>query len=111
MRRLGALASHFEEAGSLYVLYISWDGHEADLVGSGPWVQNNLPWLLNRTVAYPEVVSAVYGDQYYDKSSPLLAPLMRNITGQIQSPNKTIENEKVLGPEGGGDAIKFVSDY
>lgn len=80
-----------------------------------PWVQENLPWLSNRTVAYVEAPNAVSGHQYFTKASPLLGSLFREVTSQIPSPNQTIPGQSVLdlwggslGPQGGGDASMFV---
>ncbi|KAJ5771926.1 Zn-dependent exopeptidase [Penicillium odoratum] len=97
------------------LIFISWDGHEAGLWGSTLWVQENLPWLVNQTVAYLEVVSAVSGPQYFARSSPLLVPLMRDIAGQVLSPNQTIPGQTVLDlwggtvqPQGGSDSTMFI---
>lgn len=72
------------------LIFISWDGNEIGLFGSANYVKNNLPWLFNRTVAYLETVAAVSGPNLYFQSSPLLGSLVRDVTGQIQSPNQTI---------------------
>lgn len=97
------------------LVFISWDGHEMGFWGSMPWVQENLPWLCNRTVAYVEAPNAVSGRHYFTKASPLLGSLFREVTAQIPSPNQTIPGQSVLdlwggslGPQGGGDAAMFV---
>ncbi|KAJ5570102.1 Zn-dependent exopeptidase [Penicillium hispanicum] len=99
------------------IIFISWDGHEPGMFGSTPWVEDNLPWLFNQTVAYLEVISAVSGDEYFAKSSPLFGSLMRNVTGLVQSPDQTTGGQTVLdiwggelAPEGGGDAMRFVRE-
>lgn len=97
------------------IIFISWDGHEMGFWGSMPWVQENIPWLSNKTVAYVEAPNAVSGSQYSTKASPLLGSLFREVTSQIPSPNQTIPGQSVLdlwggslGPQGGGDATIFV---
>lgn len=99
------------------LIFISWDGHEMGFWGSMPWVQENLPWLSNRTVAYVEAPNAVSGRQYFTKASPLLGSLFREVTSQIPSPNQTIPGQSVLdlwggslGPQGGSDASMFVHE-
>ncbi|KAE8316054.1 hypothetical protein BDV41DRAFT_133458 [Aspergillus transmontanensis] len=97
------------------LIFISWDGNEPGLLGSTNWVKENLPWLFNRTVAYIDTVTAVAGHDLDVRFSPLLAPLVRDVTGRIHSPNQTIPGQTVLDVwggvlqrEGGGDANPFV---
>lgn len=98
------------------LVFASWDGHESGVWGSQLWLYANLPWLLNTTVAYMEVVIAATGSEFYTKASPLLTDLIRDVTAQVMSPNQTQPGQSVrthnwdgrLESEGGGDAIYFV---
>ena len=98
------------------LVFASWDGHEVGVWGSKLWLNANLPWLLNTTVAYMEVEIAATGSEFYVKASPLLTDMIRDATAQVMSPNQTQRGQSVrthnwdgrLESESGGDSTYFV---
>ncbi|KAL8943175.1 MAG: hypothetical protein Q9216_001229 [Gyalolechia sp. 2 TL-2023] len=77
------------------IVFASWDGEEAGLIGSTEWVEEYLPWLSSAAVAYLNVDVACSGPKYGAAASPLLHKAIYNATGFVQSPNQTIPGQTV----------------
>ncbi|KAL3465436.1 hypothetical protein BJX64DRAFT_285378 [Aspergillus heterothallicus] len=95
------------------IVFASWDGHEAAVLGVSASVERHLSWLSNATVAYLEVEIAATGTELLVKSSPLLET---DVTARVPSPNQTIPGQSVrdvwhgkLATEAGSDLTPFVS--
>ncbi|KAL9004026.1 MAG: hypothetical protein Q9188_003139 [Gyalolechia gomerana] len=77
------------------IVFASWDGEEAALIGSTEWVEEYLPWLSSAAVAYLNVDVACIGPEYVAAASPLLNKVIYKATGLVQSPNQTIPGQTV----------------
>ncbi|KAL9029571.1 MAG: hypothetical protein Q9196_002201 [Gyalolechia fulgens] len=77
------------------IVFASWDGEEAALIGSTEWVEEYLPWLSSAAVAYLNVDFASIGPEYIVAASPLLKKAIYKATGLVQSPNQTIPGQTV----------------
>ncbi|PGH10190.1 hypothetical protein AJ80_07549 [Polytolypa hystricis UAMH7299] len=83
------------------IVFASWDGEEYGLVGSTEWVEENLPWLSKKVVAYLNVDVAASGQHFSASASPLLNDAIYEATGLVLSPNQTVEGQTVLDVWGG----------
>lgn len=77
------------------VVFASWDGEEAGLIGSTEWVEEYLPWLSDTAVAYLNVDVACIGPDYIAAASPLLNKAIYKATSLVRSPNQTIPGQTV----------------
>ena len=77
------------------IVFASWDGEEYSLLGSTEWVEEYLPWLSESTVAYINVDVGAHGPRFATAASPILNKAIIEITGEVQSPNQTVEGQSV----------------
>lgn len=83
------------------IVFASWDGEEYGLLGSTEWVEDNLPWLQKKTVAYLNVDVATSGTHLSPSANPLLKKALHEAAGLVQSPNQTVVGQTVLDVWGG----------
>ena len=77
------------------IVFCSWDGEEAGLLGSTEWVEEYLPWLSKSAVAYLNVDVGTAGPNFGSAAAPLLNDAIYAITSMVQSPNQTIPGQTV----------------
>ncbi len=67
------------------ILFASWDGEEAGLIGSTEWVEQH-PAELRHAVAYFNMDVGVAGPNFSVDADPALQPFIVSITKQVPSP-------------------------
>jgi N-acetylated-alpha-linked acidic dipeptidase len=77
------------------IVFASWDGEEYGLLGSTEWVEEYLPWLREATVAYVNVDVGARGPQFGVSAAPLLNKAIYEVSGEVQSPNQTVQGQTV----------------
>lgn len=77
------------------IVFASWDGEEYGLLGSTEWVEEYVPWLREAAVAYINVDVGARGPNFQTSAAPLLNKAILEVTGEVQSPNQTIEGQTV----------------
>ena len=77
------------------IVFASWDGEEYGLLGSTEWVEEYVPWLSEAAIAYINVDVGARGSHFQTSAAPLLNKLILEVTGEVQSPNQTIEGQTV----------------
>ena len=77
------------------IVFASWDGEEYGLVGSTEWVEEYLPWLSDATVAYINMDVGASGQHFNTAAAPLLNQAIREVTGEVLSPNQTVKGQTV----------------
>ena len=77
------------------IVFASWDGEEYGLLGSTEWVEEYVPWLSEAAVAYINVDVGARGPNFQTSAAPVLNKAILEVTGDVQSPNQTIEGQTV----------------
>lgn len=77
------------------IVFASWDGEEYGLLGSTEWVEEYVPWLNEAAVAYINVDVGARGPNFATSAAPVLNKAIYEITGEVQSPNQTVEGQSV----------------
>ena len=77
------------------IVFCSWDGEEAGLIGSTEWVEEYLPWLSKSAVAYVNVDIGTSGPRFTAAASPLLHQILEEATSLVLSPNQTVKGQTV----------------
>lgn len=77
------------------IVFASWDGEEYGLLGSTEWVEEYVPWLSDAAVAYINVDVGARGPNFQTAAAPLLNKAILDVTGEVQSPNQTVEGQTV----------------
>lgn len=100
------------------IVFASWDGEEYGLIGSTEWVEDNLPWLSAKSVAYLNVDMSTAGNSFIASANPLLNSALYEATGLVLSPNQTIEGQTVrdtwdgsIGTMGSGSDFTAFQDF
>lgn len=75
------------------LVFCSWAAEEFGLIGSTEWVEDKLPKLQSRAVAYVNTDICVMGNRLEIMASPILADAIFQVTKLIPDPE---ENEKSL---------------
>jgi N-acetylated-alpha-linked acidic dipeptidase len=78
------------------IVFASWDGEEYGLLGSTEWVEEYVPWLMDVAVAYVNVDVGANGPRFHASASPVLNKAIKEVLGQVQSPNQTVDGQTVL---------------
>ncbi|KAK5165808.1 uncharacterized protein LTR77_008731 [Saxophila tyrrhenica] len=77
------------------IVFASWDGEEYGLLGSTEWVEEYLPWLSDASVAYINVDVGAIGPVFRAAAAPLLNKAIYKVTGEVRSPNQTVEGQTI----------------
>ncbi len=99
------------------ILIAHWDAEEHGVIGSSEWVEQLLPELQNKTIAYINLDAAVSGRNFGSSASPTLKQVVMDASREIAFPDssKTLyevwakgKEEPSMGNLGGGsDHIGF----
>lgn len=100
------------------IYFASWDGEEYGLIGSTEWVEDNLPRLSKKGVAYLNVDMSTSGNSFRTTANPLLDSAIYEATGLVLSPNQTVEGQTVrdlwdgsIGTMGSGSDFTAFQDF
>ena len=77
------------------IVFASWDGEEYGLLGSTEWVEEYVPWLSDTAVAYVNVDVGARGPNFQTSASPVLNKAIKDVLGEVQSPNQTVDGQTV----------------
>ncbi|XP_076313900.1 N-acetylated-alpha-linked acidic dipeptidase 2-like [Tachypleus tridentatus] len=68
------------------LVFCSWAAEEYGLIGSTEWVEDKLPQLMDRTVAYVNSDVCASGTKFQVAASPLLASVVQEMTRYVEDP-------------------------